>query len=1051
MHNPLLSAVEWFDDAVAGKAAYGHCQWRGPVVPSQRLGQANFISELLQDSHVRTSEETAGRQEATLPEPYTLEMADGTLVSFLLVRGSRKNMREIDVAKRAEKIAMRLAAYMSVGNGRSHSFGVYFLHDPYTANQIFEQKVAPMIATAKRLGGNATPFLNDLRSRLVHRAAEEVTLFTVRTHIAGMRREEMKQEQVNYRNLLVKIMQTGQGVKGLGRGIHTPFGQALISKSRGMLQRHEGLVNTILSDFNSREIGISSTLLALRETLELVQRFADREIRHRPGFTMSMFGGDKSIMSPLANHSAPTPLALGMQVLTRKVKGYADQVETAAIGNTWYGTTVLEEGPTSPRVNPSGTLFQTLMQKVRDAAIPIAIGFEILPNGLEYNRLNQFFNAMLGAIGSHNKQIRAAYKELRDHQEKDGKTDPVVGLRVTLSTWGPNKAVAEKSLLELGLAVNAWGGAKSNGETGSPDVARVTAIPEYSAGSLAPVLPAPLQDVVYLSPMMRPASPWDYGQLLFKTNDGVIYPVGIGTNKHTSYVTGIFAPSGFGKSFLTNRIHTCLGLTPGLQDLPFITNIDVAPSGIGFQRLLRCILPKELHGQIQYFKVLNHEDYCVNPWDTQLGCTQPTGPERDFITSVLEEVFDGMGEEAEKLIALLIDTAYEYYHPDSTTARIWQTSMDARVDKALERIGFVPVEGKTTVHMVVDKLFAAGKIEEAIIAQRYAVPRMEDLGKVLMTDQITRRYGTAKIPTGELLLEKATRDIANAVTAYPVFASVTRRDLDNARIKVIDLQQVLGGSSSSAIKFAGMMYMYARHLGARNYFLDVDEVRTISRPLYLEYQTKRVRDIQQTPKLLTYDEWHNVSRVKGLMNLNIKETRETRKFKVYVNFISQYASDAPDDILDGMTSIYVVGAPTPGQNKKLQEKLDLSDTDLDILNNGLNQMGRIWAYFKLRDGPVTAVLNNEVGPLETWCYTTDDKDAPLRNELEQLIGETEAVTLLAKEFPTGSAGAYLDSRSRATSAEFTGEKISMTTTVARELARKYNEALRNAADLAEAA
>jgi intracellular multiplication protein IcmB len=343
---------------------------------------------------------------------------------------------------------------------------------------------------------------------------------------------------------------------------------------------------------------------------------------------------------------------------------------------------------------------------------------------------------------------------------------------------------------------------------------------------------------------------------------------------------------------------------------------------------------------------------------------------------------------------------------------------------------------------VVDALFAAGRIEMARIAQRFAVPRMEDMTKVLQSDRVRSVYGTAQV-NGESMIERASRALLNATNEYAALSGVTRVNTDNARIMVVDLQNVLGGSSSSGKEFAGMMYLYARHLGARNFFLDVDEMETLVRPEYRDYQVRRVREIQQTPKVLTYEEWHNVNAVEGLVNLNIKETRETRKFKVYLNFVTQYITDFPQPILDGMTTVMVAGQQSEAQNVYAHDKLNLSETDLDILRNGLDRQGRIWSWFRLRDGLVTAVFDNEVGPVETWCYTTDDTDAPLRNELELLIGEGEALKFLAREFPKGSAASYLDQRSRMMGTERVGDRsTTITSIVAKELAEKYHDSNR---------
>jgi intracellular multiplication protein IcmB len=1043
-NNRLLSLVEWIDDFVNGSTAHLICQWRAAVVPGTRLGKAAHISELLSDSHVRTEDElkaeSGNKDVSAFPEPYSLEMADGTLVSFMLVRGTRTNMRELDVAKKAEKLATKMAAYMNTGGGKAHSFGVYFLHDPHTADQVFKQKIAPLMATARRFGGDADMFMNDLKSRLVHGAAEEMTLFTVRTHQKSLRADQIKPAQEQYQKMIVKIMASGRGVKNTPMALQAPYGQAVLARSAVILQRHEGLVSTLLNDFNGREVGISVMLLGVREAFERVRRFGDRELPYTPSWKARVFGQDGSVLAPSPDNVVPTPLSLGMQVLTRKVVGHIDRnVEISSVGSTWYGTAVMEVGPISPRKNPSQTVFSALMRTIKSNNLPLCMSFEILPRGLDYNRLNQFFNSFLGNIGASNRQIRNAFKEMRDYQEANGTVDPIVGLRIAVTTWNRNREKAEQALLELGLAMNGWGSIEASSETGAPDVARLAAIPEFMSGSPAPIVPAPLQDVMYMSPLMRPASEWEEGQLLFKTNDGVIYPVAIGSSKHQAYVQGIAAPSGSGKSFLMNRIHACLGFSPGAQKIPYITNIDVAPSGKGFQRIMRTILPKSMHHLIVYYKVLNERAYCVNPFDLQLGCERPTGPGRDFLISVLETAFDGLGEETPQFIDALIDMSYATFDANATTARLWQPSDSPEIAKELDAIGFHIPEGKdVTVYTVRDALFRAGRIEAARVAQRFAVPRMEDLTRIMNGDQMKMAYGTARFG-GEDFLDKAARMIENATRQFPVLASVTRKDLDNARVIVIDLQNVLGGSSKAGKQFAGMMYLYARHLGAGNFFLDVDEIRAVCTPEYLDYQVARVREIQQTPKILTYDEWHNVRSVPGLVALNEKETRETRKYRVYLNFVTQYVTDFPDAILDGLTSLFVVGQQSMSQNKHTAEKLGLSDTDLSILQDDLTTVGRLWAWFKLRSGPVTAVLNNSVGPLETWCYTTDDKDSPLRDELERLIGETEAVTLLAKQFPSGSAADVLDRRSRAMGDRSGTQTETVTSILAAELAAKFYE------------
>lgn len=1046
MINPILALFEWTDEVLGGQSAPRMCQWRSAIVPSQPLTLSGGLSPLLAASHVRKADddedddEEKGKSVAAAVgadrflEPFALELADGSLVSFLHVRGTRTNMRELDVAKRSTEIGKRLAKSFLTNQ---HSYGVHFLHDPMSAASLFDQKIEPMRATAQRLGGDASEMIADQKSRIIKGAAEEMMLMSIRTHPAGLRQDERKRMRDDYGDLVKSIEKTAR-VNGRPLALATPYGQSMLSKSLPILKRHESLVVSTLTALSDRNIDIAANLLSTREALQQVRRFADRETAMSVSLPV-LNGQPGSLAHPGSYADSFAPLALGMQVLRRKIIGHIDSVELSQIGTMYYGTAVMTQGCASPRHDPTSTLFNEFLQKVRSQGIPIAVSFDLLPRGLKFNGLNRTLNGILGSVGSHNRQIKAAYTALKEYEEGNANSDPVIGLRLHLTTWAKKRDAAERALNEMVFAAQSWGGMDVNADLGAPDRARLSSIPEFSSTSRAPVVPAPLQDALYITPLTRPTSPWDEGQMVLKSIDGVIYPFALGSSLQASFVSGFCAPSGSGKSVFLNRLHSCLALSPGMSQLPFITNIDVAPSGLGTLRYLRTVLPKSMHHLLVYFKVLNAAENCVNPFDLQLGCWQPTEMAKDLITAVLEIVFDGLGAESKRLIAALIQEVFRFYSPTSPTAAKWQSAYDARVSAALDSIGFKVLQ-TTTAWDVTDALFDAGMIDIATIAQRYAMPTLSNLPEIVMGERISATFATAKAPGGESIQNYANRALLSAVGQYPVLASHTRIDLDQARVKCIDLQAVVSSSSGSGVQFAGMMYLYARQLGAGNYFLDVAEMNQIARPKYLSYQIKRVREIQATPKVLSYDEWHYVRNLPGFVALNEAECRTTRKFRIYLNFVTQYADDFPPSILDGMTTLMVVGAASAKQNRELAETLGLSNTDLNILNHGLDAVGKIFAWFKLRDGNVTTLLQNDVGPLEMWCYTTDDKDGPLRNELSALIGEGPALRLLSKTFPNGRATAYLDKKAREMGGESqdNDEIKTVAALVARELAAAYN-------------
>ena len=93
--------------------------------------------------------------------------------------------------------------------------------------------------------------------------------------------------------------------------------------------------------------------------------------------------------------------------------------------------------------------------------------------------------------------------------------------------------------------------------------------------------------MVTMLPIVRPASPWDNGALLFRTPDGKPWPFQPGSSQQTTWIDLVYARPGSGKSVLSNALNLALCLSAGITRLPRIAIIDIGPSSSGLISLLK--------------------------------------------------------------------------------------------------------------------------------------------------------------------------------------------------------------------------------------------------------------------------------------------------------------------------------------------------------------------------------------------------------------------------------------------------------------------------------
>jgi intracellular multiplication protein IcmB len=687
------------------------------------------------------------------------------------------------------------------------------------------------------------------------------------------------------------------------------------------------------------------------------------------------------------------------------VQGFKESfgdAELSKCGSLYYASLMMEVLPETGRGR-----FDWLAARI-GSTVPWTYSVEITPNGARSRQVDQIYAGFLGGFGDHNRRVKAAWDELRALANAG---EYVVAVRVTLTTWASSERQAIDNLSFLRTSLESWESCVVSNESGEPALLGLTAAAGLTKRSPAPYMAGPLGELVHMLPLFRPASIWSGGQLNAHTRDGRLYPVAFGSSRQSFWGVLGFAPSGSGKSFTLSQINFGILTSPGLKEVPPLVCIDVGPGSSYVMKLLHSMLPQRLQSSVAWLRVRNDKDHTVNPFDTQLGCDMPTDSDRDFLVSVLTTVAPNLGVEGDKFCSQVIMQAYRHFSRTSPQCRVWQESFDAQLHRRLQRSGF-ELRDSTRVWDVVDWLFDRGDIEAANQAHRFAMPRLSDMVQAAQSKVIVDQYGgdePARTPNGEPLINVFMRNVTAAQSDYALISGFTRFDVGSARAIAIDLEDVVGSlSSQEGRRRSAVMFLFARRLGARNFFLRWDELSKLVPRRYAAFHERRCLEMEGALKFLEYDEKHYTTGVESIERQIEVDLRVGRKYKVVTMMFSQNIEDFNDAMVNNCYTYLIMGKGTAEESNKLRRRFGLSDSEIASIERECIRPGRLFGYFKTDMGDTSQILYTTAGPFAQWAFTTSKDDVLLRNEVERQRGFYDAIKTLAAVLPRGTVRRELE-------------------------------------------
>ncbi len=712
---------------------------------------------------------------------------------------------------------------------------------------------------------------------------------------------------------------------------------------------------------------------------------------------------------------------------------YAEQILSGPVDNAGQRYAVFGDRLVAPikvsRFPGRDVTFNDFIARLQGTDVPYRVMFNIKPRGLDYNKMNNTLATSGWFLSpSNNRPIKNTLSQLQEYVET--KNGVVVGVSMMISTWAklkshvevsnPSKEIIDFSQIQSRVAtilarVKMWGGLRADNALMDPVEACLFCTSGLKQGHFADVTPVPLPDCVTFLPLERPTMPWKTGTVLFRSPDGKIMPLEVMSTLQTAMLTLIYGPPRYGKSVAIGEFNFDFIIKPRASgELPLLKMIDVGPSGGGVINLLHGGLPPDLTHQAQHRTIKNTEAYCVNNFDTWLCERYPVSSQKTFLLNFLVAVCSSM--RSYKGLHGILNKAIEEVYKQTTDAnsnpdcKKYKSGLSPVLDDMISRANFSVTDGETTIWSLVDRFFDVGLISEAILAQRYAVPTLQDFATIFSKDTILNEYPDSLEGAEQPVTSMLARTVREAVGLFPIISGVTQLDASDARVCVFDVKAIIktpsGPDDSVTLQSNAICYLTMMNALLRDFFFDEASVSEVKSDRARDYHLKRARALTATEKMVVFDEKHVLKGAPGADEQLDYIIATGPKLKIGVMIGSQVLDDASEKSKELATSVLFCGAGEGSGVSRAASTFSIGPRCQGILKkisapsskgaemlmkNRTREQSDQWQHLVL-----------SLGPNMIWALNSESEDRYVRDAVYRRFSGKVARNKLSKLFPGGS-------------------------------------------------
>ena len=938
--------------------------------------------------------------------PFNFIRSDGGFITFLEIKGSPKLIGVQEFKDRLNYLVERTSGTLKKEGQRIEFF---FMRDPNSGPSEIRASQYECVQSAKTLDLDAK-YIFDARERILgKKIAKERVFMVIHTTPLSLPSAVMSRESKK------RIKKEEVQEIGLRPGVR---GQSPFISFESLRKPHEALVENILNIFKGNLLVEKMDCHHVIRSIRQIYAGNLTSESYKPYLL-----GDKLPVRFTEEFPSDADLswmmhpAIADQLFPFDIDVCKEDDSIVDVGGNFFAPISMELGP--QQYKPFSELFEMID---KDISWCIKVAFDTGDEAITSKLNTKKSLALLMALTNRKNK---AIKEDIDNLLGISRREPKVSASISFCTWfdiNNTQTHTREEAIDLARksreiaiqAIQSWGSPDVRVERGDPVDLFLASMPGLKRNSPASHFPTVLGDIIGISPLTRPASPYNQGSMMFTTLDDKLWPYAVGSSLQTMHIDLIYARPGSGKSVLMGVKNMALITKPGLEGLlPRISCIDIGFSSELFINQVREMLPENKKHLLMHSKLQNSTEYAINIFDTPVGCDRPFPTDRALIVNLLSLILSpSEGGDISGLSQLASTLVDEIYTNKIKYPNKYEKYIDVEIDKALELINFTNFND-IYWHEIRDILFDEGLIIEAVLAHRYVVPNLADASAVLaQSDSIREIFGDATIQGGEKLIKACQRQLLSASKDFPILNGSTKFSTGNARIIALDLMDVSPQGGRNEKRQTSIMYLLAFNLLTKEFFRKKDVVQFI--PVkYRAHHSKIIEANSSVPAHLCMDEFHRSSEAEQV-RANVKMVmREGRKFGVMVTLCSQRETDFDRDMVEMATNVWILDKGTKKSRDYIRDVFAPSEDairQLELYVNGPSSHGANLLYLGVnKTGNIEQILNLKLTPHELWSLSTTPVDVKVRDKLIDNIQYSNAINILSERFPSGTCMPYLES------------------------------------------
>ncbi|MBO1897657.1 hypothetical protein HNW13_018120 [Shewanella sp. BF02_Schw] len=770
-----------------------------------------------------------------------------------------------------------------------------------------------------------------------------------------------------------------------------------------LIVKHKSIVDEF--SYNLSRAKILASVLSAEEACQIIKVQYDKE--SSPNWLAQLIGQLRYIKAPRNGEPNTDGSELFWTKLNQQIasKPFEYKHGGIEIGQTLYKSGMIETFPIT--VKP----FKALVDGI-DKNLPFRISFKIMSGkGFDWS-IRQSLLAFTSFLSSDNGRVQDEMQYLEKYHE----SDPMVRFSVSYTTWSNEQETLMYNYSRLDQAVQGWGVSQTVEDKSDEMELYVDTVIGANSKTPSSQTYVPISECIKFLPIDRTAYIWDKGFLLFRTLQGVCFPWTPISPLLKPSIELYIARSRQGKSVLSNSILAALVLSPGNKKLPLAATLDVGPSSIGIHRMIRDRLPdSEKYKVVTYALTLDGDDY-INPFEKNPCLDSLFTHQRSFVAGFLlllaQDSRGQMHQNMEGYVDALIDEVYHFKSGDGDGANVYNPGLLPEVDLWITKTDYKLFENTKWVE-IEKELGSAGEWKLAQECCVLSSPILNDFVTVAnQSGSLLRMYGDSNDPASpkkEFVLR-----MTETAKKYPLFTSHSTINFRAARLRSIDLQNVITKDEIIGPRQNGIMFMLALYLGSGDFFMNPDCLKSVDEK-YLAHYKEVVKEIRSSDCRLFMDEFHQSSGLKQTIVNVERYMREGGKWGINSALASQQASDFTPTMVAQATSYFFLGGNSIEAVKALKDQFSLSESDFTVLTNntvhGPKAGGSSLLYvYKTNEGQFSQVLKFPVGPQMLWANSSNPDDLIIKDEIYSVIGSHFGLSVLGELYSGGTAESEIQRR-----------------------------------------